>query len=188
VAIVLPDRLPIVTVEASRPIWRVHRSDRAALWYGRAGDSRFDDPEQRFGVLYLGGSPAAAVLETLVRGSDRCVVDQREWSRRSISRVHLAEDLRLMQFEGPALRRFGVGAERVHASRYAECQALSAALHARHPEVDGIQYRSRWDTSQLCWALFDRAAHRIRGVGARQPLASSRIGDRVLDECEILLV
>jgi hypothetical protein len=188
VAIVLPDSLPIVPVEVSRPIWRVHRSDREAIWYGKAADRRFDDPYRSFGVLYLGESPAVAVLETLVRGSDRCVVDRREWNLRSVSRVYLAGELRLLQFEGRALRRFGIGAERAHAGGYAECQELSATLHARHPNVDGIQFRSRWDTSQLCWAVFDRAEHKIRGVGAPRALRSSKVGDRVLDECEIQLV
>lgn len=187
-AIRLPDRPPIVGVEVSRPIWRVHATGFGAIWYGRKADKRFDDPAAGFGVLYLGESPAVAVLETLVRGSDRCIVDQREWDLRSVSCVYLAEALRLMQLEGSALRRFGVGADRAHAGGYTECQALSAALHALHLDVDGIQFRSRWDTSKLCWAVFDRAAHKIKGVGAPQPLNASRIGDRVLDECEIRLI
>jgi hypothetical protein len=166
----------------------VHETRYGAIWYGTNADKRFDDPGGGLGVLYLGESPAVAVLETLVRGSDRCIVDQREWNLRSISRVHLAGDLRVLQFEGAALKRFGIGAERAHAGGYAECQALSAHLYARQPDVDGIQFRSRWDTSQLCWAVFDRAKHKIRGAGASQPLRGSSIGDQVLDECEIQLV
>ncbi|HEX2202873.1 MAG TPA: RES family NAD+ phosphorylase [Longimicrobium sp.] len=186
--IVLPAKLPLVVVEPSRPLWRVHESSYGAIWFGTRADKRFDDPAGGFGVMYLGESPAVAVLETLVRGSDRCVVDQREWNRRSVSQVYLAAELRMVRFEGPGLRRFGIGAERAHAGGYAECQALSAALHARHPDVDGIQFRSRWDTSQLCWAVFDRARPRIKGAGAPKTLKGSRIGDQVLDECEIQLV
>lgn len=186
--IALPDQPPLVRVEASRPLWRVHDSSLGTIWYGKKADKRFDDPAREFGVLYLGESPAVAVLETLVRGSDRCVVDQREWDLRSISRVNLAEDLWVLQFEGPGLRRLGIGAERAHAGAYAECQAFSAALQARHPEVDGIQFRSRWDTSQLCWAVFERANHKIKLAGTPQRLKDSAIGDRVLDECEIRLV
>jgi hypothetical protein len=188
VAISLPARLPIVSVEVSRPLWRVHETRFGAIWYGTRADKRFDDPAGGFGVLYLGESPAVAVLETLVRGSDRCVVDQNEWKRRSVSRVYLAEELRVLQFEGASLRRFGIGAERAHAAGYAECQEMSAMLHARDPSIDGIQFRSRWDTSQLCWAVFQRASHKIRGAGAPVALGASRIGDQVLDECEIQLV
>lgn len=169
-------------------MWRVHESSFGAIWYGARADKRFDDPTGAFGVLYLGESPAVAVLETLVRGSDRCIVDQREWDRRSVSQVYLASALRLLQFEGPALPKFGIGAERAHAGGYGECQELSAALHAQHPNVDGIQFRSRWDTSQLCWAVFDRAKHKIKGAGLPKALKGSRIGNEVLDQCEIQLV
>ncbi|HST57962.1 MAG TPA: RES family NAD+ phosphorylase [Longimicrobium sp.] len=187
-AIRLPDPLPIVTIDVSRPIWRVHETGFGAIWYGRRVNNRFDDPAAGYGALYLGESPSVAVLETLVRGSDRCVVEQRKWDSCSISSVHLAEELQLMQFEGSALRRFGVGAERAHAGVYTECQELSATLHARHLDVDGIQFRSRWDTSKLCWVVFDRAAHKIRDAGTPQPLKGSKIGDRVLDECGITFV
>jgi len=188
VPIRLPDRLPIVAVPESRPLWRVHETRFGAIWYGTRADKRFDDPAGGFGVLYLGESPAVAVLETLVRGSDRCIVDEREWDLRSISPVHLAEELRLLRFEGVGLRRFGIGAERAHAGGYAECQDLSAALHGRHPDVDGIQFRSRWDTSQLCYAVFDRAKHKVRGAGTPRRLKGSTMGNQVLDECEIRLV
>lgn len=184
----LPDKPPLVRVPASQALWRVHASSLGPIWYGRKADKRFDDPAGGFGVLYLGESPAVAVLETLVRGSDRCVVDQQEWDLRSVTPVYLAEDLRVLRFEGPGLRRFGIGAERAHAGGYAECQELSAALHERHVDVDGIQFRSRWDTSQLCWAMFERAKDKIRSTGTTHLLKSSKIGDRVLDECQIILV
>lgn len=187
-SISVPDRLPIVAVKLSCEVWRVHESRFGAVWFGTKADKRFDDPAGKFGVLYLGESPAVAVLETLVRGADRCIVDQRLWDARSVSRIYLASELRVVQLEGAGLKRFGIGAERVHAGGYRECQELSATLHADHPDVDGIQFRSRWDTSQLCWAVFDRAKHKIRGAGAPLPLKDSVVGDRILDECEIQLV
>lgn len=187
-SIQLPGRIPLVTIDVSQPLWRVHESRFGAVHFGRGANKRFDCPAGSFGVLYLGGSPGVAVLETLVRGADRCVVDERQWLLRSVSRVYLAEALRLMAFEGKFLPRFGVGAERAHAGAYGECQELSAALHGRHADVDGIQFRSRWDTSRLCWAVFERAQHKVRGVGSPRPLHGSRAGDQVLDEYEILLV
>lgn len=187
-SVTLPNRLPLVRVKASQPLWRVHETRFGAIWYGTKANKRFDDPAGGFGVLYLGESPGVAVLETLVRGADRCIVDQREWNLRSVSQVSLAQDLWMVQFEGPGLRRFGIGAERAHAGSYTECQEFSATLHARHPDVDGIQFRSRWDTSRLCWAIFDRAGHKIGPAGAPHRLHRSTIGDQVLDECEIQLV
>jgi hypothetical protein len=189
-AIKLParSRLPVVSVPVGTALWRVHETTYGAIWYGKKADKRFDDPASAFGVLYLGESPGVAVLETLVRGANRCVVDQAEWNLRSVSRVNLAADLRVVRFEGPGLKRFGIGAERAHAGNYAECQALSAAIHAAHPDVDGIQFRSRWDTSQLCWAVFERAQAKVAGAAAADPLNGSPIGDQVLDDCDIELV
>lgn len=186
--IVLPAKLPPVRIPASRPLWRVHLSRLDALWYSVGRSNRFDDPEAGFGVLYMGESPEVAVLETLVRGSTNCVVDLQEWNARSVSRIRLEEDLQLLQFEGSRLPAFGIGAERAHAATYDECRQLSATLHAAVPGVDGIQFRSRWNPSQLCWALFNRAAHKVCGADAPTPLSGSELGDAILDNREIQLI
>ncbi|MBD0321305.1 MAG: RES family NAD+ phosphorylase [Gemmatimonadetes bacterium] len=187
----LPGRLPVVTVPASKPLWRVHLSTRPVMWYGPGTDSpssgRFDDPALGFGVCYLGETPGVAVLETLVRGADYCVVAQAQWGARSIAQVRLAEPLHMVQFEGPKLPAFGVGMDRAGADDPEECQELAAAVHAAST-VDGIQYRSRFDPSKLCWALFGRASGKVAGVSFTQRLASGAIGLEVLDEYSIVLV
>jgi hypothetical protein len=187
-AICLPARPPVVTVPVSRVLWRVHQSSLGPVWFGRGRRYRFDDPEQVFGVAYFGESPAASVLEVLVRGSARCTVDQGEWEARSVSRVHLREKLLTLQFEGDRLPVFGVDVERASAAGYKECQRLSAELHRDHPGIDGIQYRSRWDQTKLCWAVFDRASHKVSPALPSEPLAGSAVGDEVLDTYPILLV
>jgi hypothetical protein len=189
-AIPLPPKPPIVTVPVSRALWRVHRSAQNPIWYGPGAKAagRFDDPALGYGVLYLAETPGVAVLETLVRGAGRCVVSRTEWEARSVARVNLSEKLRMLQFEGRGLPEFGIGAERAHAGIYDECQELSAAVHASLPRVDGIQFRSRWDQSRLCWAVFDRASHKIAGAERSIPLRGSAIGDEVLDAYPIRIV
>jgi hypothetical protein len=102
--------------------------------------------------------------------------------------VRLAEKLQVLQFEGKRLPEFGIGAERAHSGVYDECQALSAEVHATLPNVDGIQFRSRWDPTCLCWAVFDRAARKIAGADPSEPLHGSAIGEEVLDTYPILVV
>ena len=189
-AITLPRKPPIVRVPVSQSLWRVHQSHLGAIWYGPGPKAvgRFDDPALGFGTLYLGATPGVAVLETLVRGASRCVVEQKEWNARSICRVRLAERLEMLQFEGARLPEFGIGAERAHAGVYDECQEFSAAVHAKWPKIDGLQYRSRWDPSQLCWVVFDRAAHKVSAADPSEPLAGSRTGDEVLDTYPIRVV
>jgi hypothetical protein len=189
-AIRLPQEPPLVDVPVSRTLWRVHWTKGGAIWYGPAAKAthRFDDPALGYGVLYVAETPGVAVLETLVRGSSRCTVDPQEWRNRSITRVRLAEKLQVLQFEGEHLPDFEIGAERAHAGVYDECQALSAKVHASLSNVDGIQFRSRWDPSRLCWAVFDRAAHKIAGADPSDPLHGSAIGDEVLDTYRIRVV
>lgn len=188
--IVVPGKPPVVTVPVSRSLLRVHRTGRGAIWFGPGAKAvgRFDDPALGFGVCYLGETPGVAALETLVRGASRCIVDRGEWEARSVSRVHLTAKLRMLQFEGARLPAFGIGADRAHAGVYDECQQLAADVHATLLDVDGIQFRSRWDTSRLCWAVFDRAAHKIAASDEPEPLDGSAVGDEVLDAYPILIV
>ena len=188
-AIPMPREPPLVSVPVSKTLWRVHWSDLGPIWYGPAerATHRFDDPALGYGVLYLAETPGVAVLETLVRGSSRCTADRREWKSRSITRVRLKEMLQVLQFEGRRLPEFGIGADRAHAGSYVECQALSAEVHASLPGVDGIQFRSRWDPSCLCWAVFDRAAHKLAEADPSEPLHGSAIGEEVLDTYPILV-
>lgn len=189
-SIPLPPKPPLVTVPVSRALWRVHRSGLGPIWYGPGATAvgRFDDPALAYGVLYLAETPGVAVLETLVRGAGRCVISRTEWESRSVARVNLSEKLRVLQFEGERLPEFGIGADRAHAGIYDECQELSAAVHASLPDVDGIQFRSRWDQSRLCWAVFDRASRKIAGAERPVPLRDSPIGDEVLDAYPIRIV
>lgn len=190
-AIRVPAKLPVAVVPVSQPLWRVHQSRLEPLWFGPEGAApppgRFDGPALGFGVRYLGETPGVSVLEALVRGAEECMVDRSRWEARSISRIGPAEPLRMARFEGERLPLFGVGMDRASAADRAECQQLSAAIHAS-PSVDGIQYRSRWDPTKLCWALFARASHKVAAAGPPVRLAGSALGDEALDAYSILLL
>lgn len=45
---------------------------------------------------------------------------------------------------------------KTYSGAYETTQAISAQVH-RETDLDGIQYRSRFDSDELCVALFDRA-------------------------------
>jgi hypothetical protein len=188
----VPAKLPLVTVSVSRPLWRVHQSHLDPVWFGPGSvvppPGRFDDPALGFGVCYFGETPGVSVLEALVRGAEECLVDRTRWEARSITRIGLAEPLRMLQFEGKRLPQFGVGMDRASAADHGECQQLSAEIHASFPSVDGIQYRSRWDPEKLCWALFARASRKVVAAGPPVRLAGSALGDEALDAYSILLM
>ena len=128
---------------------------------GNPPSGRFDAPGGEYGVCYFAATLGVAILETLVRGSKVPVILRADLRARRASSIALAEPLRMLQLEGKGLSSFGVSAHQVAGDDVAACQDLARRVHEALPEVDGIQYRSRWDTSELCWAVFDRAQERI---------------------------
>src|SRR5438067_71256 len=80
--------LPLTRV--SGPLYRVHRSSLSGLYFGKSGRSRFDDPQQQFGVLYAALKPEAAFAETLLRQLDRMLILESALAERALSVISLA--------------------------------------------------------------------------------------------------
>jgi hypothetical protein len=189
--IVLPRRIPTVTVPRGITLWRVHRNENHPLWFGPPAGTpprgRFDAPAGEFGVCYFGESIGVAVLETLVRGSRR-LLDRADLESRAVSAVATGEPMRCLQFEGAGLPRLGIGAEQAHAASYADCQQMALDLFSAHPDVDGVQYRSRWDNSLLCWAVFHRAETKLGAPRGPEWLGDATVIGPTLDRYELEIV
>jgi hypothetical protein len=151
---------PVVEVPVDSVLWRVHARSRDALWFGpgpgKPPRSRFDAPGAEHGVCYFGESLGVAIIETLVRGNRVPLIPRPELEARSATRFAPVGPLRVLQLEGEGLPAFGLSAHQVTGPDYAECRDLALRVWRAHPDLAGIQYRSRWENS-LCWALFDRA-------------------------------
>lgn len=157
-----PYHLPLVRVPAGRHLWRVHRKDLSALWFGPGPEdgprNRFDAPGGEYRICYLGDSPEVSVAETIIRQPTGRLVPRARLAERSVTRIPVLRDLRLVRFHGPGLVRLGIGADVAHGEPYDRCQSLALSFWSDSEAVDGIEYRSRWDNDLLCFALFDRAA------------------------------
>ena len=170
--------MPVATVAAGRTLHRIHGSSVAARWYGRKDASwRWDDPDRHYGVLYLGKTLVGPFAESLLRKpADRGLlwerVEQKRWATFETRRA-----LRLAKLHGPGLGWFQTTAAGVSADfdpltgpdAYETTQAISALVHA-DTTLDGIQYRSRFDTDELCIALFERADPAIELVTENIPI------------------
>jgi hypothetical protein len=170
----LPPNPPIVEVPVTQVLWRVHRLEHDPLWFGpgagKPPSGRFDAPGGEYGTCYFGAEPGVTILETLVRGLKVPIIPRAALEERGATAVAIAEPLRMLQLEGKGLSSFGLSAHEVSGPDLADCQDLARRVHAKLLDVDGIQYRSRWDTSQLCWAVFDRARDRLGVVLGTQRL------------------
>ncbi|HEX6369617.1 MAG TPA: RES family NAD+ phosphorylase [Longimicrobium sp.] len=186
--IVLPRRIPTITLPRGTVLWRVHRREHGALWFGPAAGTpprgRFDAPTGEFGICYFGESLGVAMLESLVRGSRR-LLDRADLEARAASTVALREPVKLLQFEGPGLAKLGIGAEQAHTADYGDCQRMMLDLSQSPMAVDGVQYRSRWDTSLLCWGLFDRAQNKLEAPHKPEWLGDGAVIGPTLDRYEL---
>lgn len=170
----LPKDPPLVQVPTSQVLWRVHPLAYGPVWFGPArGDPprcRFDAPAGEYGVCYFGATLGVSLLETLVRGRKVPIIPRAELQARGVSTVEVKAPLRMLHLEGKGLPALGISAHEVDGSDYAGCQALALRVYQALPDVDGIQYRSRWDSSELCWAVYDRARGRLGDVLGTQRL------------------
>lgn len=157
----IPADPPIVEVPVTQALWRVHRREHDPLWFGpgagRPRSGRFDAPAGEYGVCYFGATLGVALLETLVRGQKVPIIARAALEIRAASALAPARPLRMLQLEGKGLSSFGLSAHAITGDDVTECRDVALRVHETVPDVDGVQYRSRWDNSELCWAIFDRA-------------------------------
>ena len=153
----LPASLPVVTVEG--PVYRCHSIDHGYLFFGKSASYRFDDPLKEFGVLYLGKTRKGAFAETCLRNIGATLLSTRFLAKRAMIEVGM-KPVRLLQAYGSGLAKIGQTAL-ISASTqggYPQTQRLSREAYEHPDQVDGIAYMSRHDNTQLCIAVFDRAA------------------------------
>ncbi|CAN5763843.1 RES family NAD+ phosphorylase [soil metagenome] len=183
----LPPTLPLVRRAAGQVYWRLHERRHGALYFDRRPNGRFNAPAGEYGTCYLADSLGASFLETLVRGSRHRVIPRARLEVRTATTIELLAEVRLFRFHSDALPRLGASAGLPHAAVYEECQQIALAVW-QHPEgVDGIEYRSRWDDSRLCAAIFDRAATKLHPAASR-PLDDLTLVRPVLHRYDIGIV
>ncbi len=146
------------------------------LYYGRDGTNRYDDPAQRYGVLYLGRDLSTALMES--------VFHKHQWDRdftrsialaevhdRLVRAVGVREMLCLADLTAPGVMAgfFGMPLEQLACRDYAHTQLVSGKVHAMKnangaPVFDGILYPSRNNYPGTSIALFDRAETKVMVV------------------------
>ena len=157
----LPKKLPLTRIQIGSSWIRVHTKARNALWFGpargKAPVHRFDDPNGRFRVCYLGTNEEVCFAETFLRNPPVRILSLDDLADRFIATLEVRRELRFVPLHGPGLARLGVTAELASGSDYESSQRLSLALWEHSDKPDGILYRSRHDDSALCMAVYNRA-------------------------------
>ena len=177
---------------ADQPLWRIHRTDHDPLWFGPTRGEpprgRFDAPNAEYQICYLGGSPAAALVETLLRGRQRRVIARSTLRLRTLTAIHPQRTLPLARLDGPGMVRLGTGGDIIHAADYSASRRLAFEVFQDNAGVDGLRYRSRWDSDCFCVALFNRAEPAVTAAPDGERLDRSPHIQTLLDRYRVGIV
>jgi len=80
-------KLPLTRL--SGRIYRIHQSKYSAIFFGKDGSCRFDDPLKKYGVLYACIKPDAAFAEVFLRRLDQALIEEDTIRERSLAVIRL---------------------------------------------------------------------------------------------------
>lgn len=136
----------------------------SALFYGRTGNSRFDDPDAAYGVLYVGMDIQCAFVETFgdsTNANGELELHEDELSKVCVAHIVFTHPLRLVDLTGPGVQAVGADGQICAGDDYPQTQEWSRAFWSHPERPDGIYYRARHDLSRVSVAIFDRASEHV---------------------------
>ena len=154
------DTVDLPLTRRARRWFRAHRCHRNPLFFGKTGNSRFDDSRRAFRVLYVASAPEGAFVEGCLSdaglGTTGPLLSERFLAGRCLAELRFAKPLTLVDLTGSGLAAIGADS-RLSSGDYKTAQRWSRAIwgHPRQPQ--GILYSSRHNPKLLCAAIFDRA-------------------------------
>jgi RES domain len=174
--------LPKHLLRGGSVLYRIHTNPFNAIYYSLDDDeqdrhSRFNDPQRKYGVMYAALDEQIALRETVSLTDFRIVIVE-NLQKQCLSELSLLRDLILVDLSGSGLARIGADSRLTTLTNedYQIPQAWSRAFYEHPDNVDGIYYRSRYDPSGLCVALFE-------GRIAKRHLREQRVTkDNLLDQ------
>jgi len=182
--------LPLLIWRPSHPTFRICKIHREPLHFGITGDNRFDAPRGEFGTLYVGETQEGALVETCIRDrSAGHLLTLSELGKRKLVEVTFTADLRLVDLTASGLSVIGVD-NRLTTGDYKAAQRWAHAFWS-HPDLpNGIFYRSRFNPSLRCLALFERSAPHCsaRDLGALTDPANLRLLGEILGRYQLALL
>lgn len=150
--------LPIKVLKSD--LFRIHRSDLNAKFFGRTLKNRFDASDCSYGVMYLGLDEYCCFIETFGQQTGDNFVTIEELSVNSLASIKLSRELRLVDISGAGLARVGAD-NRLTTGAHALSRRWSRAFHDHRDYVDGIYFRACHDPDRSSIALFERAQNSI---------------------------
>src|SRR3989442_8902319 len=105
----LADRSPLLSeLTPGTAFSRIHCRNEAPVFFGKTGRNRFDSPNAKFGVLYVGLDVHCAFIETFGQSAAIRTVTRRALDQRHLSYLKIAAPLTLIDLAGRVVSRASV--------------------------------------------------------------------------------
>jgi len=169
-----PETLHItrITLHPQQVLHRVHLQAYHATQFnpGHTGDARFSPIQNRQGqaipTLYAADTFQAALMESVFHDVPHeagfKLFDRRKLHRQVHSQLEIRANLVLADLTSKPLRKLGVTRRQLidtEKDQYPNTRLWAQAVHAQHPDVQGLYWTSRQDDSARAVVLFgDRIA------------------------------
>ncbi len=155
-------KIPVAR-QPMRHWFRVHRSSREPLFFGKFHHHRFSHPDCPYPLLYLGASIQTCLWEVFGDDvfQDRRVISEGRWMGSSVAQITVPEIKVCAAQDARTRDAMSVDKASLLAAHLAVPQAWGLAVQ-RHPaQFQALKYTSRF-VDQACLALFDRDGVRAK--------------------------
>jgi hypothetical protein len=185
------ERRKLSLVRVPKTVFRISRLEHSnPFFWSRRGLWRFDTPEGRFGILYIGEDLETALLEVFGDSwLNSRVLSVAELRLYEVQAFEANAELRVADLTGKNLNRLGTDASLFASTDYLLTQEWSRQLMI-HPQArDGIRYHSRKNPKKFDYALYDTdgAKSGLR-LYRREALLESTDLPALLDKYEVALL
>jgi len=186
-----------VTLPPQEVLHRVHLQTYHAAQFnpGHTGDARFSPIQNAQGqaipTLYAANTFQAALMESVFHdvphGSGFKLFDRRKLHGQVHSQLSIRTDLILADLTSKPLRKLGITRKQLidtEKDQYPNTRLWAQAIHAQHPDVQGLYWTSRQDDSARAVVLFgDRIVDDTlqQSVASRKLLEDERAYGEVLE-------
>ncbi|WP_418648288.1 RES family NAD+ phosphorylase [Thauera butanivorans] len=190
-----------VTLARGQALHRVHSNEYNGDQFnpGLKGNARFSPIRKAKGdlipTLYAAATFEAALMESVFHDIPHTPgfkqFDKRKLQGQMHSEVQATQDLKLADLSSKPLRKLGVTRKQLidtEKDQYPKTREWAQAIHAQHPDVQGLYWTSRQDDSARAVMLFgDRVPKGVlKQVGDSRSLLGEQAYGEVLDLAEVI--
>ncbi len=175
-------------------MYRHHQKAHDAIYYGKKGAYRFDDPmcpdSGAFGVLYAGDSPECCLMESIPPHQGVPAVTGAYLDARAIAEMELTESLRFLDLvSAGGLASIGADGSLTDGN-YKVAQQWSAALKNHPCKPDRLRHRSRHAPELVAYAIFERSKRtfKVKTLGSFTDPSNAKLFGHVLKTYNIALI